>query len=374
MPEMPRLLKAMVHLLKEHKGSDLHMLVGDAPRIRVRGDLRPIEIKDHPRVTEEDIQGILDAALTPEQKELLENRGDVDFSLAFEAASGRANVGYANGRLLHFTMRYLPENIIPLEHLGLDVTMLKTLASSEAGLIIVAGETSSGKTTTIAAMLDYINHTRMGSITTIENPVEYVLKSDKCMITRREIGRDTPSFTEALRASVRKNPDVLLIGEIRDRETGHIALTAAETGILTFCTLHAVGAIPSITRLSHIMSREEANQSEFYLRLSHTLRGIIAQQLVKAVTDQHFLPLFEILNITDIEKGYMRAGKFDRLEQSLESDRSISLGESIYRLWQQKPRLIDENLIRKIYGSQFNQAMIVMNDPSGFKPFTRWMA
>lgn len=373
MPEAPRLLKALVHLLKEHKGSDLHMLVGDAPRIRVRGDLRPIEIKDHPKVTEEDIQSILDKALTPDQKDQLEHKGDVDFSLAFEGASGRVNVGYANGRLLHFTMRYLPENIIPMDQLGIDVNMLKALASSDAGLIIVAGETSSGKTTTIAAMLDYINHTRMGSITTIENPVEYVFHSDKCMITRREVGRDTPTFADALRASVRKNPDVLLIGEIRDRESGHIALTAAETGILTFCTLHAVGAIAAITRLAHIMLRAEADQAEFHLRLSHTLRGIIAQQLIKAL-DQHFLPLYEIMNVTDIEKGYLRAGKFDRLEQSMDSDRSISIGECLYRLWYQKPRPIDENLVRKIYGSQFNQAMNVLNDPSGYKAINRWMA
>ncbi|GAB4319247.1 MAG: type IV pilus twitching motility protein PilT [Candidatus Sumerlaeia bacterium] len=372
--EMPRLLKAMVHLLKEHKGSDLHMLEGEPPRIRVRGDLRPIEIKDHPHVTAEDIQAILDIALTPDQKLQLEQKGDVDFSLSFEGASGRVNVGFANGRKLHLTMRYLPEQIIPLEKLGIDAEMLKQLAGNEAGLIIVAGETSSGKTTTIAAMLDYINHTRMGSITTIENPVEYVLKGDKCLITRREIGRDTPSFHDALRASVRKNPDVLLIGEIRDRETGQIALTAAETGILTFCTLHAVGAIAAITRLAHIMAGEGFKEEEFLLRLSHTLLGIIAQQLVKAVNGQYFLPLYEILNITDIERGYMRAGKFDRLEQSLESERSISLGECIYRLWQQRPRPIDEALVRRIYGSQFNQAMNVLNDPSGYKPINRWMA
>jgi pilus retraction protein PilT len=273
------------------------------------------------------------------------------------------------------TMRYLPEQVIPMEELGIDVEMLKQIADSDSGLIIVAGETSSGKTTTIAAMLDYINHTRLGAISTIENPVEYTLESDKCLITRREVGRDTPNFSNALRASVRKNPDILLIGEIRDRQTGQIAITAAETGILTFCTLHAIGAIPSITRLAHIMVGEEGEgrEAEFYLRLSLTLRGIIAQELIKTVDGSRYIPIYEVLNMTDIEKHYLRHKEYERLEQSLESERSISLGECIYNLWQQDPRPIDATLIRRIFGSQFNQAMQMLKDPTGYKPTSRWM-
>ncbi len=255
------LLEKLVQLLELKGGSDIHMLEGEAPRVRIHGDLIPIVSKEHPLVTREDIMDILDHALAPDQRKQFEETSDVDFSLQFRNATGRGNVGYANGRRLHFVMRYLPTKIIPLDELGIDPVMLRKLAEAERGIVIVAGETSSGKTTTIAAMLDYINRTRYGSICTIENPVEYMIPSQKCLVTRREIGRDTPDFYHALRASVRKNPDVLLIGEIRDAETAEIALSAAETGIQTFGTLHAIGAVPAITRLQHVVGAKRKKSS-----------------------------------------------------------------------------------------------------------------
>ena len=198
-------------------------------------------------------------------------------------------------------------------------------------------------------MLDYINHTRLGAITTIENPVEYVLLGDKCLITRREIGRDTPNFQSALRATVRKNPDVLLIGEVRDVETATITLNAAETGILTFCTLHAVGVIPAITRLGYIMIGGGHNESEFLQRLSNILRGIISQQLVKAMDNKGVLPVYEILNISYSEKKYIRDRDVLRLEQSLETERNYSRGRCIYNLWYQEPRRINEETVRQLF-------------------------
>jgi len=368
-----RLLERAVYLVREKGGSDIHLLEGERPRVRIRGDLLPLEAKDHPLVTRTDIEDILNFALTPEQKMTFEKTADVDFSLDFREATGRVNVGLANGRKLYLAMRYLRADIIPLDQLGIDADMLKRLAATESGLIIVAGETSSGKTTTIAAMLDYINHTRFGAITTLENPVEYTLQSDKCLITRREIGRDTPDFHNAIRASVRKNPDVLLIGEIRDAETATIALSAGETGIQTFCTLHAVGAIPAISRLGYIMIGGGHDEAEFRQRLSSILRGIISQQLIKAADGKDILPVYEILNITYSERSYLREGDFSRLEQSLESDHNISLGKCIYGLWYQEPRRINEEIIRELFGDQLNIVMNRLSDETGYKPLVSGM-
>lgn len=363
-----QLLDKLVQVLELKGGSDIHLLEGEPPRVRIHGDLVPIVSKEHPVVTREDIMDILDRSLAPDQRKQFEETSDVDFSLAFRNATGRVNVGYANGRRLHLVMRYLPSKIIPLDELGIDPVMLRKLAEAERGIVLVAGETSSGKTTTIAAMLDYINRTRYGSISTIENPVEYMIPSQKCLVTRREIGRDTPNFYHALRASVRKNPDVLLIGEIRDAETAEIALSASETGIQTFGTIHAIGAVPAITRLQHVVGATGKQEEEFFLRLANCLRGIISQQLVKAADGKGLLPIYEILNITYTEKMYLIQRDLARLEQSLEADHNISMGHCVYNLWHQKPRRIDEETIRKLYPDQFSLMMNRLSDSRGWKP------
>ena len=217
-------------------------------------------------------------------------------------------------------------------------------------------------------MLDYINDQRFGSIQTIENPVEYSMDSKKCLITRREIGRDTPDFANALRASVRKNPDVLLIGEVRDEETANIALTAAETGIQTFCTLHAIGAIPAITRLRNMLTTGGRSATEFYQRLSHCLAGIISQQLIKTADGHGILPVYEILNMGYAEKNYLRDGDFPRLEHSLDSDKNISMGHCVYKLWHETPKRINEETIRRLYADQFRLMMNRLEDTHGWKP------
>lgn len=363
-----RLLERAVHLVQEKGGSDIHFLEGERPRVRIRGDLLPLEIKAHPLVTRRDIEDVLNVALTPEQRATFEKTADVDFSLEFHEATGRVNVGLANGRKLYLAMRYLRANIIPLDQLGIDAEMLKELVATDSGLIVVAGETSSGKTTTIAAMLDHINHTRLGAITTIENPVEYKLPSAKCLITRREIGRDTPDFHSALRASVRKNPDVLLIGEIRDAETATIALSAGETGVQTFCTIHAVGVVPAISRLGNILASGGHDEAESRQRLSNVLRGIVSQQLIKTADGKAVLPVYEILDMEYSEKTYLREGDFLSLEQSLERDHNMSLGRCVYRLWREEPRRINEETIRQLFGDQFNLVMNRLGDRTGYKP------
>lgn len=363
-----QLLIRLAKLLEEKGGSDIHLLEGERPRLRIRGELLPIEAKDHPLITRDDIEEILDACLTVEQRATFNQTMDTDFSVELEGASGRVNAGLVNGRKLCLTMRYLPARIIPLDELGMDAPMLKAIAEADEGLIVVTGETSSGKTTTVAALLDYINRTRRRAITTIENPVEYMMPSAESLVTRREVGRDTPDFRTALRSSVRKNPDVLLIGEIRDAETAAIAMTAAETGIQTYCTFHALGVLAAIVRLADILVGEGHTEDELYLRLSATLRAIISQQLVKRVGAKTLLPIYEILNVTFTEREYLRNKNLARLEHSLETERNISKGLCLYRLWHQTPRPIDDDTIRRLYGPQYALAINRMHDTSGYKP------
>lgn len=363
------LLEQLVKLVETKRGSDIHLLEGERPRVRIHGELIPVDVKGHETVTRQDILDVLEGALQPEQRRIFDEKSDIDFSLEFADATGRVNVGYANGRRLHFVMRYLQRNIIPIDGLGIDPAMLRRLAETENGVIIVAGETSSGKTTTIAAMLDHINHLRQGSILTIENPVEYYLASNKCLITRREIGRDTPDFSSALRATVRKNPDVLLIGEVRDAETANIALSAAETGIQTFCTLHAIGAVPAVLRLHNLMTGSGTlDEGEFRLRISQSLRGIISQQLVRAADGDGVIPIYEVLNITYAEKSYLHDFDMTRLEHSLEADHNISMGQCVYNLWYATPRRINEDTIRRLYPDQYSLMMNRLGDVKGWKP------
>ena len=363
-----QLLARLAKLLVEKEGSDIHLLEGERPRLRIRGDLLPIEAKDHPLITRADIEAILNAGLTPEQRATFDRTMDTDFSVELEGASGRVNAGLVNGRKLYLTMRYLPSRIIPLDELGIDVPMLKAIAEADEGLVVVTGETSSGKTTTVASMLDYINRTQRRAITTIENPVEYTIPSLESLVTRREVGRDTPDFRTALRSSVRKNPDVLLIGEIRDAETAAIAMAAAETGIQTFCTFHALGVLAAIVRLADILVGEGHTEEELYLRLSTTLRAIVSQQLVKRVGGKSLLPIYEIFNVTFAEREYLRNKNLARLEHSLETEHNISRGLCLYRLWHQTPRPVDEETVQHLYGPQFHLAMNRMNDTSGYKP------
>lgn len=332
-----KLLSALVTLIDQKGGSDIHLLEGQPACVRIDGKLIPVP-RDGKEivVAREDIESVL-ATLPMAQKRLFDENWDVDFSLNFDNASGRVNIGYTNGGKLSLTMRYLRHTIPAMEELGIEVSHLAKLASHDRGLVIVAGETGSGKTTTIAAMLDSINQTRQGKILTTENPVEYIFKRKKCLIEQREIGRDCVDFDSALKYALRKNPNAYLLGEVRDVQTARAALEASETGILTFCTIHALNALPAIARFANmVVSDGRMTEDDFYLHLSQSLRGIIAQRLIPKVGGGR-VPVYEVFHVTAVNANFILERDYMKLERSLFQETNVHQHRCIHRILHQKP-------------------------------------
>ena len=327
-----QLLQALVRLVDQKGGSDIHMIEGQPACVRIDGNLLPVP-KDGKEITVKraDIESVL-KTLPKQQQEEFEENWDVDFSENFEKASGRVNVGYTNQGKLSLTMRYLRHDIPSMEELGIETDHLLKLASHDRGLVIVAGETGSGKTTTIASMLDHINEVRQGKILTTEEPVEYIHSHRNCLIEQREIGRDVKKFETALKYALRKNPNAYLLGEVRDAVTARAALEASETGILTFCTIHALNALPAVNRLANmVVSEGTMSEDDFYLHLSQALRGIVAQRLVQRVGGGR-CPVYEIFHLTAVNANFLREKDFDRLERSLYQETNVHQHRCLHRL------------------------------------------
>jgi pilus retraction protein PilT len=355
-----QLLSALVRLIDQKGGSDVHMIEGQPACVRLDGNLVPVP-RDGKEiiVSRADIESVL-ATLPSQQKEQFDEDWDVDFSLNFENASGRVNVGMTNQGRLSLTMRYLRHTIPGMEELGIEVSHLRKLAGHDRGLVIVAGETGSGKTTTIATMLENINTTRSGKILTSENPVEYIFQRKKCLIEQREIGRDVKAFDRALKYALRKNPNVYLLGEVRDAITARAALEASETGILTFCTIHALNALPAINRMANmVVSDGRMTEDDFYLHLSQALRGIVAQRLVRRVGGGR-TPVYEIFHLTAVNSEFLREKDYGKLERSLFQETNVHQHRCIHRLIHMDPCPIEYDMktggvLSEILGDMWKQ-------------------
>ncbi len=263
--------------VKDRGASDLHMVVGFPPLLRLGGQLVKT---DHPVLTAESNRTILYEMLSPEKQAELEKNRDLD--MAYEMAGVarfRCNFLYQR-RGIGAVFRIIPSTILTLEDLNLPAT-LKRIADFKKGLVLVTGPTGSGKSTTLAAMIDYINSTREAHIITIEDPLEFVHSNRRCLFTQREIGAHALSFGDALRVASREDPDIILVGEMRDLETIALALTCAELGILVFGTLHTNSAAKTIDRIINAFPSEQQEQTR--TMLSESLRAVIAQQLLRTV-------------------------------------------------------------------------------------------
>ncbi len=263
--------------VKDRGASDLHMVVGFPPLLRLGGQLVKT---DHPVLTAESNRDILFEMLSPDKQEYLEQNRDLD--MAYELAGVarfRCNFLYQR-RGIGAVFRIIPSTILTLEDLGLSET-LKRIADFKKGLVLVTGPTGSGKSTTLAAMIDYVNSTREAHIITIEDPLEFVHTNRRCLFTQREIGAHALSFGDALRVASREDPDIILVGEMRDLETIALALTCAELGILVFGTLHTNSAAKTIDRIINAFPSEQQEQTR--TMLSESLRAVIAQQLLRTV-------------------------------------------------------------------------------------------
>ncbi len=284
-PTLNALLKSMV----EQGGSDLHITTNTPPQIRVDGNLRPLNV---PPMTPTETKQIAYSILTDIQKHRLEEDLELDFSFGIKGLSRfRANVFHQRGAVAA-VFRTIPYEIRTFRDLGLP-PILEKLSDKPRGLILVTGPTGSGKSTTLAAMIDKINRERHEHILTIEDPVEYLHSHQNCLVNQRELNADTHSFAGALRAALRQDPDVVLIGEMRDLETVESALRIAETGHLTFATLHTNSAAQTINRIIDVFPAHQ--QSQVRAQLSLVLEGILCQTLLPKVNGRGRVLSMEIL-------------------------------------------------------------------------------
>ena len=287
---MVSVLDKVLGAARQLGASDVHLKVGLPPIFRVKGDLRTVA--NVPPLTQEAIEEFGFSMMNPRQKDIYEKNWDVD--LAYSTQDGyryRVNVLQQRG-CMGVVMRLIPPTVPAFERLNLPRKVLE-LAEERRGLVLVTGITGSGKSTTLAAMVDYINTHKAVHIVTIEDPIEFAFKDRRSVINQREIGFDTTSFARALRASLRQDPDVIFVGEMRDIETTEIAMTAAETGHLVLSTLHTTDAVETVNRIVALYPPHQQTQAR--LQLCAVLRGVISQRLVTRADNMGMVPAVEIL-------------------------------------------------------------------------------
>ncbi len=303
MAENLELLHRLLHEVVELDASDLHLKADNKPIMRVRGALGR---RDYSVIPADELQDTLLALLTPERKARLENERELDLSYAVPGlARFRVNMFFQRGKV-GAVFRLIPFNIKSIDELGLP-SITKRLALAPRGLVLVTGPTGSGKSTSLAAMIDYINENTSRHIMTIEDPIEYVHRDKSCIVNQRELGTDTHSFSEALRHVMRQNPDVILIGEMRDLETIQLAITAAETGHLVFATLHTVDAAQTMDRIVDVFDPDQ--QPQIRTQLATTLQAVISQTLLPTADGPGRIAAFEVMVATPAIRTLIRDGK-----------------------------------------------------------------
>jgi twitching motility protein PilT len=294
-------------------GSDLHFVAGDPPRIRLFGELQ--SLRDEP-LGQEFVQELLSEILTRRAMQRLEEKDGADFAYSIPGVSRfRVNIFRHIGGL-GAVFRAIPSKALTLEQLNMPEAV-RSLSRINNGLILVTGKTGSGKSTTLAAMIDDINARLNGHILTIEDPIEFVHPRRNCLVSQREVGVHSPGFAEALHSALREDPDVVLVGELRDLETMSIAVTAAEMGILVMGTLHTNGAAATVDRIVNGFPSDK--QSHVRTMLSTSLRGVVSQQLIQRADKRGRVAALEVLINTPAVSNLIRQGKLDQLENTMQS-------------------------------------------------------
>jgi twitching motility protein PilT len=303
----------LIEVVKQ-KASDLHLTAGAPPMIRKRGSLVPIE--GLPKMTPTDTREIIYAVLNSSQRQRLETDWQIDFAYSVPG-HGRFRVNaYFQRGTLGAAFRLIPSETVPLEKLGMP-PVIREFSKKPRGIVLVTGPTGSGKSTTLASLINEINETRDEHILTIEDPIEFLHKHKRCIVNQRELGADAPSFAAGLRAGLRQDPDVILVGEMRDLETIATALTAAETGHLVFATLHTQDTAQTVDRIVDVFPPDQ--QQQVRVQLSVALQGIVTQQLLPTADGQGRIAATEVLVPTPAVRNLIREGKTHQIYSALQT-------------------------------------------------------
>ena len=306
----------LFRLMVEQKASDLHLTSGAPPYLRLHGDMKPLNYRE---LSNQDIQGLIFEILSEKQKKSFVEKWELDFAYVVEGLGRfRCNV-FMQRRGLGAVFRTIPEKIKTAAELNLPATIID-LVDCDRGLILVTGPTGSGKSTTLAAMIQHINATREGHILTVEDPIEFVHPNLKCLINQREVGTHTKTYANALKAALREDPDIILVGELRDLETISLALTAAETGHLVFATLHTSSAAKTIDRIIDVFP--SGQQGQIRTMLAESLRGVVAQALFSRADGQGRVAAFEIMKGTKAIANLIREAKIHQIPSIIQTSAS----------------------------------------------------
>ena len=348
-------IDAMFTYMIENNASDLHLSTGTKPKIRKHGELEEL---DQPVLTNDHLRALLFEIATEAQQKIFLDRKDLDFAYEIpDVARFRANY-FEQKRGMGAVFRVIPTKILSIQDLGLPDQILR-LTQLSRGLVLVTGPTGSGKSTTLAAIIDYININRKDHILTIEDPIEFVHLNKSCLVNHREIGTHTESFAAALRAALREDPDVILVGEMRDLETIELAITAAETGHLVFGTLHTSSAAKTIDRI--IDAFPAGQQAQIRTMLSESLKGVLCQQLLRRTDKPGRLAALEILFCKTAISNLIREGKTFQIPSVMQT----SKGEGMQLLDQ---AIMDFLMQKKIAP---DEAYLKANDKNAFERFLK---
>lgn len=322
----------------EHKASDLHLSAGLPPMIRVDGDVRRINL---PPLDHKQVHALVYDIMNDRQRKEYEEHLETDFSVEVPGLARFRVNAFNQNRGAAAVFRTIPSKVLTMTELGMG-DVFEKISDNERGLVLVTGPTGSGKSTTLAAMVDYVNSSRYEHILTIEDPIEFVHESKKCLVNQREVHRDTLGFNEALRSALREDPDVILVGEMRDLETIRLALTAAETGHLVFGTLHTSSAAKTIDRIIDVFPAEE--KSMVRSMLSESLQAVISQKLIKKIGGGR-VAAHEIMIGTPAIRNLIREDKVAQMNSSIQTGAQVGMKTMDASL----RFLVEKGFIERIY-------------------------
>jgi twitching motility protein PilT len=312
-------LDELLRLMKQQNASDLHLSSGSAPYLRIHGEMVKLNYRE---VSHEVCQSLIFQILTEKQRELFAEHWELDLSYPLpEVGRFRVNV-FMQRHGVAAVFRLIPEKVQTVEELGLPEQLLDLIDVSE-GLVLVTGPTGSGKSTTLAALIHSINMNERAHVITIEDPIEFVHRNGQALISQREVSSHTKSFHAALRAALREDPDIILVGEMRDLETISLAVTAAETGHLVLATLHTNSAIKTVDRIIDVFP--ESQQGQIRVMLSESLRGIVAQALLPTADGEGRVPVTEVLVNVPAVANLIREGKTHQINSVMQTGRSFGM-------------------------------------------------